>query len=859
MKKILGLAACVGMAVTTFAVRPTTIYLVQHTHTDIGYTRPQAEILGEHLRYIDFALEYCALTDDYPDEAKFRWTCEAAWTVSEYLKVRPKEQVEKLLARIREGRIEVTAMYFNMAEVADETALRYFLRPVGDIRARGIPVRLAMQNDVNGVAWVLADYLKDLGVEYLWTGSNSTRSVIPFDRPTVFRWESPSGEGVMFYRGETYAMGNWWGLPDCDMGHFERAMNAFLNRIDAVGYPFDALAIHYSGFLADNAAPSRASSDFIRRWNAAKKPVKLVNATASTFFDHLKKAGAFDGVPVQRAAYPDWWTDGFGSAARETLESRTAQVDFAQATALLSMARLQGITLPTGIDEQLASIQKDQLFYAEHTYGASMSVSDPACWNTQVQWGDKAAYAWAAKRNAGLLKETADGLLQAQLPRGDKATLTLFNPHGERRNGYATVFIDNAELPLKDGWRFTGPKGETLSAMRFNSGHGGAYYRLFAKDLPPFGFRTYTVESAPPAKVVAGATLTGNVFESARYRVTFDLEHAGISSIYDKALTRELVDPKAEYALGEIIHETFKDRARPEVGDRTRARPVRAQLRQGADFALYSSVILTAETPASDAGTFSMEVKLMTEEPTIEFVYSISRKPSAAISGIYVAFPFAGERMAFDVPGGDVVPGVTQIEGSASDWNTVQNYVAAFSKDGATYLSMPETPLVQFGRMWNGVFNPSLRPCRNAHVYSWVMNNYWFTNFRASQDGCFHWTYTLASVKDASCASALRFGRADRTPFPARLMPKGRPNGKPAEWSGLAVEGAAMVMGVQPARGGKGLVVLVRMLEAGSFALRGPNGKPLMLRRIDATERPIGNPSITQAAPAGANLILLVE
>ena len=78
MKKFLGLAICAFTAATALAVRPTTIYLVQHTHTDIGYTRPQAEILGEHLRYIDFALEYCALTDDYPDEAKFRWTCEAA-------------------------------------------------------------------------------------------------------------------------------------------------------------------------------------------------------------------------------------------------------------------------------------------------------------------------------------------------------------------------------------------------------------------------------------------------------------------------------------------------------------------------------------------------------------------------------------------------------------------------------------------------------------------------------------------------------------------------------------------------------------------------------------------------------------
>ena len=59
-----------------------TVYLTQHTHTDIGYTRPQTEILPESLRFLDYALDYCDLTDDYPDDAKFRWTCETFWAVA---------------------------------------------------------------------------------------------------------------------------------------------------------------------------------------------------------------------------------------------------------------------------------------------------------------------------------------------------------------------------------------------------------------------------------------------------------------------------------------------------------------------------------------------------------------------------------------------------------------------------------------------------------------------------------------------------------------------------------------------------------------------------------------------------------
>lgn len=47
-------------------VRHWQMNLVQHTHTDIGYTRSQMEILAEHLRYIDYALDYCDATDNYP-------------------------------------------------------------------------------------------------------------------------------------------------------------------------------------------------------------------------------------------------------------------------------------------------------------------------------------------------------------------------------------------------------------------------------------------------------------------------------------------------------------------------------------------------------------------------------------------------------------------------------------------------------------------------------------------------------------------------------------------------------------------------------------------------------------------------
>ena len=217
--------------VTLDPVKKWKINFIQHSHTDIGYTRSQTEILAEHLRYIDYALDYCDATDNYPENAKFRWTCEASWPVDEYLKCRPAGQIERLLIkRIKEGRIEVTGMYFNFDEIPDEKILAASLQAVGRIKEKGIPVTLAMQNDVNGIGWCLNDYFNQLGVKYLNMGTHGHRALICFDKPTMFWWESPSGKRMLTFRAEHYMTGNT--VLKCRRGDIDRFKNNLLNYLD---------------------------------------------------------------------------------------------------------------------------------------------------------------------------------------------------------------------------------------------------------------------------------------------------------------------------------------------------------------------------------------------------------------------------------------------------------------------------------------------------------------------------------------------------------------------------------------------------------------------------------------------------
>ena len=114
---------------------------------------------------------------------------------------------------------------------------------------------------------------------------------------------------------------------------------------------------------------------------------------------------------------------------------------------LLSMAVLKDKCLPQATHQQIEHIHESLLFYDEHTFGASESVSDPLCENSQVQWGEKSAYAWEAVKRTQMLYETSVGLLQGDLRRGKNPTLTIFNTLNWKRSEMLTVYIDFEDPP----------------------------------------------------------------------------------------------------------------------------------------------------------------------------------------------------------------------------------------------------------------------------------------------------------------------------------------------------------------------------------------------------------------------------
>lgn len=816
--------------------RAWTVYLTQHTHTDIGYTRPQTEILPEHLRYIDYALDYCDLTDHLPEEARFRWTCETAWAVREYLRCRPAGQLERFRRRVAEGRIEVCGLLLNMSEIAPEAALAALVRPLRGLKADfGIAVQTAMQNDVNGAGWCLPDYFHGIGIRYLSMGINQTRSILPFELPTCFWWESPSGKRVLAYRSDHYMTANFWGLEQGRVDEVRPHVAKYLRSLEQRGYPFDRIGVQFSGYFTDNAPPSTAACAVVKAWNEEYAWPQLRLSTAREFLGYVEREHA-SRLPVHRQAWPDWWTDGFGSAARETAAARETETMMQVNHALLAMARLAGAQVRAEVLDRSAAIQDDLLFYHEHTYGAAESISDPLAENAQVQWGEKASYVWSAVKEANLLREEALGLLQDHLPRAQVPSLAVFNTLNWSRSGLVRVFIDHEILPPDREFRILdGDVAVPAQAMERRS--EGTYWALWVREVPPLGYKTLRLDRRAEPRAKEAPFPETATLENRFYRVVLDAGRGAISSLVDRETGRELVDQQASWALGQCVYETMpaNREMKPAVFRRTSLRNVEVQ--PGANGPIWRSLRLAGdlEGAATNRGVH-LEVRLYEPEKRLELHFALRKLPVPTPEAVYVVLPFSapGSRIHYEAQGGVVTPGDDQIPGSSSDWQTVQSFLSIRSDESQILVGSEQAPLVQLGDFNLGKWMRVTRVER-PHVYSWVMNNYWFTNFRPQQEGEFRWRYDLTSTSDLSRTTATRFGWGSRVPLVARVLPAaaGQPGRTPERRGLLGLRAPnVLVVEARPARDDRGVFLHLRELE----------GKAVTLTRagLELDQEPVG-------------------
>ncbi len=268
-----------------------TLYVIHHTHTDIGYTELQGRVASWQSDFIRQALDIIGSTRErvVPDFDGFKWTCETFWGVERFLERATEREAEAFAAAVRSGAIGLSGNYLNSNELLGyETLSRMLARAACYGEAIGVHVDSAMTADINGYSWGYAQALHDNGVKNLFTCIHTHHGMYPLGAKQVpFWWETPGGDRVLVWSGEHYHFGNELGVvpgavssyhtkDDCDAdmiyhdhwGVAERRIPRYLDGLEREGYPYDFVPVMASGLRSDNAPPSPGIVDFIERWNS---------------------------------------------------------------------------------------------------------------------------------------------------------------------------------------------------------------------------------------------------------------------------------------------------------------------------------------------------------------------------------------------------------------------------------------------------------------------------------------------------------------------------------------------------------------------------------------------------------------
>jgi hypothetical protein len=255
-------------------------------------------------------------------------------------------------------------------------------------------------------------------------------------------------------------------------------------------------------------------------------------------------------------------------------------------------------------------------------------------------------------------------------------------------------------------------------------------------------------------------------------------------------------------------------------------------------------------TPRIDA-----EIELFEHEKKIEFIEDVDKKPVYAKEAVYFAFPFAMDHPQFhyEIQTGVVDPAKDMYPGAGHEWFSVQHWVSV-QQDGVAGTVMPlDVPLVTLGDINRGQW-PDQFGNRPGNVFSYVMNNYWDTNYRAAQGGHFRFRYVITSAAATDAAALSRIGWEEATALEnnvvtsqdkAQNLPR-QLNGK--EESFLTVEDPNLLLeDWKPAEDGEGTIL--RFLDLGGASRTVVVHTPLIdlshVFETDAVERNQSNLPLT--------------
>jgi hypothetical protein len=735
-------------------VTPRTIYLLHHSHNDIGYTHVQTEVEKMQWANLEKALKMAALTKDYPEGAKMKFCTEVMWAVESWYDSANAEQKEAFRDAVKTGSIELNGLFANeLVSLLGPEELDRMLEAGRRISGEcGVDLTTAMITDIPGWSWALVPALAHSGVKYLSLGTNRGHRIGDIieawgDKP--FYWLSPSGEEkvLCWIHGEGYSLFHT-GLAYTSIQKKlqEDLVFSYMNKLKESAYPYGDVLLRYN-IGSDNGPVDETLPDAVKEWNEKYVTPRIVISTVDEAFSLFEEKHG-QTLPQVSGDITCYWEDGAYSTARETIMNRNVASRLTQAQTLWAM-----YNPPAFPEAKFRDAWRNVLYFDEHTWGSWNSISEPDSPFTLQQWELKKAFAEQAEKQSRKL--FSDPLLSKILGGPASDAIEVINTCGWQRSGLVTISAGNSadEIIVSDS------KGNEIPTQQLSDGN----IAFVAHNISAFGSKIYTLIPKNSPNNVTVEQFNNRTIKTRNFELQIDPMTGALSSLIDKRSGRELADTTSLFGLNEYLY----------VEGRSPANPLQAKLKEITivdEGPVLTTVRLDMEAPG--CRSYTTTIRIVDDLGTVELINTLDKEKVTDPEAVHIAFPISvpGGKMHYDLAYGYCEPEKDQLPGSNKNFLAMEHWLDISGTEHGVTLICPDAPLFEAGAItmdeivygWVDELEPS------STIYSYLMNNYWETNYAASQEGIVSARYIIRPNTGFDAAKAEKEAIGQRQPLITR-------------------------------------------------------------------------------------------
>ncbi|WP_185286166.1 glycoside hydrolase family 38 C-terminal domain-containing protein [Chryseobacterium indologenes] len=717
------------------AIVPRTLYFIHHSHTDVGYSHLQSEVEKIHTKNIYDALAMIEKTKNLPEEARFKYNVEALWDVENFMKNASAQDKKSFVKAVQEGGIGLSAMYGNiLTGLSQPEELFHYTEYAQKLEKElGLPIKSAMMSDVPGFAWSLVPALTSSGVKYFSSGPNYLGKTNPYlgdrvgnfvknwgDKPVW--WQSPSGkEKILFWTaGRGYS--SWHGVHPGDVfDNGQKKIAEYLEDLTHSNYPYDMVQWRYN-IVADNGPIDPTVSQFVDEWNKKYTSPKIVLSTNEKMFEVFEKKYG-DKIPVVKGDISPYWEDGAMSTAKEEGINRNSSLKLQQLTTLYSMLNPRQYN-----SRHFYEAWKNVILFHEHTWGAFNSITAPDLPFVADQWKVKKQFS----ADGSFLSEKLEKELLLPLTDPASKTIAVFNTSSWAREGIVTIPENTQANAVQDA------TGQKIPLQKLQDGT----MTFLAKNIPALGSATYTLIknkiSSPSSFIITDSSISNG-----KVTVSWDKKTGSITHLTDTT--------KTNYAG------SFNDQGLnsywyvPGSDPKEALSNTDVQVKILENGPVVAKISLVSEAPGARKLERMITITAGSDEIALENI--VDKKPVRTKEAVHFGFPFNPDfkNITVDAGYGNMKYLTDQLPGSNMDYWYSRRWVDASSAQKGIQWMMLETPLIEAATMIDErmVIDNSHKKWKDngtpgaTNWFSYAMNNYWHTNYKADQEGPVHYHYVL--------------------------------------------------------------------------------------------------------------------